>query len=553
MSAARDDATSASLEELDRLRRIGALRTVGTWDWNLATDELAWNPAHFYLVGLRDERGDGRLPLSTFFARVHPDDQERVATSLEEAKGTRGEFSSEFRILRADTQAVRWLGTRGTFFYDGETPTHGAGVVLDITQRKELEARVEGEAAERRRLELQLVEAQKMEAVGQLAGGVAHGFNNLLTVILGNIEIASHMRAAMQAPVCPQMEEIAVATERARVLVAQLLAFSRQQVVHLRTLDLNEVLRDAESLLRRAVGDAVTISLELGRRPMLVNADRGQLEQALVNLAINARDAMLSTEHGHHGRGGTLRIMTRPARQNGPSALWPSIGVGPYAELVLQDDGPGMSAEVRERIFEPFFTTKPVGVGSGLGLSQVVGIVEQCGGAIRVESEPGEGGTFLLRFPLELAAASPYPTPSDSLAAIAPPRPVPADAVILLVEDEPAVQRALVRMLEMLGLRVITADNGEEGLARYQAHRHEIHAIVTDVRMPRMNGRVMADVVHAEDPAIPIVFVTGYAMEENLVKSPRESFVPKPLTSNRLAEAFTQLGVPIQTERRPLA
>jgi signal transduction histidine kinase/CheY-like chemotaxis protein len=553
MTAARDAAVSASIEELDRLRRIVGLRSVGTWDWNLTTNELVWNPVHFELVGLRDARGDGRVDLAVFIERVHPDDREAVTASLHEARGSRAEFSAEFRVIRADDEAVRWIGTRGLFFYDGDTPTHGAGVVLDITTRKELELRVESEAEERRRLELQLVETQKMEAIGQLAGGVAHGFNNLLTVILGNLETVRDMRARSDAPTCPHLGEIEEATERARTLVAQLLAFSRRQVINIRTLDLHDILRDIAPLLRRALGESVVLDLQLAPRTLPVDADRGQLEQALVNLAVNARDAMLSTDHGHHGRGGTLTVATRALTMTEAGASWSSIAPGHYVELTLRDDGAGMTDATRERIFEPFFTTKPIGVGSGLGLSQVVGIIEQCGGAIQVHSTPGQGTVFTLRFPLRAA-----PLGVAVAGTTVTPRSTPAvadmvDGAILLVEDEPAVQRALARMLQMLGQRVITAGDGEEGLARYHAHRHEIHAIVTDVRMPRMNGRLMADVVHAEDPAIPIVFVTGYTTDETLVKSSRESFVPKPLTSNRLAEAFAQLGVPLKMERRPLA
>lgn len=553
MTAARDAALSASQEELDRLRRIGALQSVGTWDWNLLTNELVWNPVHFALFGLPDTLGNGRVELGAFFERVHPEDRDRVADALQAARGSHAEFLAEFRITRADDHQLRWVATRGTFFYEGTTPTHGAGVVMDITSRKELEARVESEAAERRRLEIQLVETQKMEAIGQLAGGVAHGFNNLLTVILGNLETVRELRARTETPSCPYLGEIEEATERARTLVAQLLAFSRRQVINIRTLDLHDVLRDLVPLLRRALGESIVLDLQLPDEALRVDADRGQLEQALVNLAVNARDAMMSGEYGHHGRGGTLTMATRWLTMTGASSTWPSLVPGSYVELTVQDDGAGMPDSVRERIFEPFFTTKPVGVGSGLGLSQVVGIIEQCGAAMRVHSMPGQGTIFTLRFPLRAAPVSLTPPIATVAVKRAPSASGVVDSAVLLVEDEPAVQRALARMLQMLGQRVITAGDGEEGLARYHQHRHEIHAIVTDVRMPRMNGRLMADVVHAEDPAIPIVFVTGYTTDETLVKSSRESFVPKPLTSNRLAEAFEQLGVPLKMERRPLA
>jgi PAS domain S-box-containing protein len=535
-SSSQSPADSVPCDELIRLRRIVSLGSVGTWDWDLRADLLTWNLAHCRLFGLPDSLADAPVPLATFYAHVDPDDGARVGAALAAARSRGHEFAAEFRIVRADTGETRWLESRGTFFLEHGEAAHGAGVVMDITARKALEARVEREAEERRRLEEQLHQAQKMEAIGQLAGGVAHDFNNLLTVIMGNVEFARGL-GVVGTGAKAELDEIDQASTRARTLVAQLLAFSRKQVVQIRTLDLPEVLRAADPLLRRVVGDEVRLDIDCGGDPLPIAADRGQLEQVLINLAGNARDAMRTPLHGCAGTGGTLHIRTRRVSSEGGETAWPRLVAGDYAELILRDTGHGMTAEVRDRIFEPFFTTKPLGEGTGLGLSQVVGIVDQCGGAISVQTAPGEGTEVRLRFPLQQTA------PVGATTSPAEERERRGVQTILLVEDEPAVRRALSRMLESLGQRVLTAADGQEGLTLWTAHRDEISAIVTDVRMPHMNGRLMADLVRERAAALPIVFVSGYAADDTLVKSPRDYFVPKPLTSTGLVEAFASLGL----------
>jgi len=526
----------APRDDLGRLRRLVSIGSVGTWDWDLGTDLLTWNQAHCRLFGLATTMADAPIPLDAFYARVLPEDGVRVGAALAAARSSGHEFAAEFRIARADTGAIRWMESRGTFFVVDGTATHGAGVLLDITARKELELRVERDAEERRRLEEQLHQAQKMEAIGQLAGGVAHDFNNLLTVIMGNVEFARGL-GVVGTGAKAELDEIDQASSRARTLVAQLLAFSRKQVVQIRTLDLPEVVREAESLLRRIVGDEIHLSIDLADEPLPIAADRSQLEQVLVNLAGNARDAMRTPLHGCAGTGGMLQIRTRRIRSGGGETAWPRLHAGEYAELILRDTGHGMTDDVRTRIFEPFFTTKPVGEGTGLGLSQVVGIVDRCGGAMTVQTAPGQGTEVCLRFPLQqlpVTGASAVPAGEAERRGV---------QTILLVEDEPAVRRALSRMLESLGQRVLTAADGEEGLTLWNAHRDEISAIVTDVRMPHMNGRLMADVVRERAASLPIVFVSGYAADDTLVKSARDYFVPKPLTSSGLVAAFTSLGL----------
>ena len=456
--------------ELMRLRRLMSLGSVGTWDLDLITDRVTWSRAHYRLFGVTESVHP--LTSAIFFGCIHPDDRARVQATLEQARMAQAEFCAEFRVVRQDDGTTIWAESHGTFFYEAGEAVRGAGICLDITRRKTLEAALETDQAARRSLEAKLFEAQKMEAIGQLAGGVAHDFNNLLTVIMGNVEFARRLGPEADAR-HPELDEIEQATTRAQTLVAQLLAFSRKQVVQIRTLDLRAVLLRAEPMLRRILGPDVSLALATTTTPEPVAADDRQLEAVLVNLLLNARDAVLTAAHGYSGRGGTITVTLRRVTHTLAEAPhWPMLAHGAFAELVVQDTGHGMTAEVRDRIFEPFFTTKPIGTGTGLGLSQVMGIVEQCGGAIRVDSHPGEGTTVALRFPLQ-AAVSPTLTPTSSGSHRA------VQSTVLLVEDEPAVRRALTRMLEVLGQRVLSA-------ADVQIHGHPVIFSLTGERRLRV-------------------------------------------------------------------
>ena len=392
---------------------------------------------------------------------------------------------------------------------------------------------------ERKRLEEQLRQAQKMETVGRLAGGVAHDFNNLLTAILG---YSDFVQAALPPddPVQRDVAEIVRAAERAARLTAQLLAFSRRQVMQFRPLDLNELVLDMGRMLRRVVGEDIELAVLPVAERGQVNADRSQLEQVLINLAVNARDAMPD--------GGKLTIRTADvtlpdphssARQGPAQRVAPLIGgaeeplpAGHYVLLSVADTGCGMDAEVMSHLFEPFFTTKEVGKGTGLGLATVYGIVKQHGGDIQVRSEPGRGTTFDIYLP-RLTEPAAHARPSAAKETL--PR---GHERILLVEDEPTVRATLARMLRGLGYAVWEAGSGEEALRLVQRNRLELDLLVTDVVMPHMGGRELADRLAVECPTCGVLFMSGYTNDAILrhgVSEQRAALLEKPFGLRDLA------------------
>ena len=381
------------------------------------------------------------------------------------------------------------------------------GVATDITERKDLEA--------------QLRHAQKMEAVGRLAGGVAHDFNNLLTVIQGHSQVMLGKMPPTDT-LRTSAEEIQKAGARGVLLTRQLLAFSRKDVVSPRVLDLGEVVRDMESMLHRLIGEDVRLVTRTGQWPLLVRADRGQIEQVLANLAVNARDAM--------PQGGELAIEVSALeiREGAPGG---GLAPGPYVALTAVDEGSGMGPDVLAHLFEPFYTTKEQGKGTGLGLSVVYGIVRQSGGDVLVESEPGRGATFRILLP-RIAEADAPQAPSAS-ATNRGEASAKGEGAVLLVEDESAV-RALARdFLHVLGYEVIEADCGEKALALFERHASEIRAVVSDVVMPGMSGVELARRLVAIKPELKILLMSGYAKDSFDAKDiarGRFSFLQKPYT-----------------------
>ncbi|OWK38641.1 diguanylate cyclase/phosphodiesterase (GGDEF & EAL domains) with PAS/PAC sensor(s) [Fimbriiglobus ruber] len=388
---------------------------------------------------------------------------------------------------------------------------HFTGVVRDITARRKLEA--------------QFRQAQKMEAVGRLAGGVAHDFNNILTVINGYSDLllwelaeGDHRQESVVA--------IRDAGERAARLTQQLLAFSRKAIVVPQVLDLNTLVRESERLLRRLIGEDVALFVTEGADVDRINADPGQVEQVIMNLAVNARDAMPT--------GGRLDIETRAVDLDETDrAVYPDLKPGRYTELAVTDTGCGMTPEVRAKIFEPFFTTKDVGQGTGLGLAVVHGIIAQVGGAIAVGSEVGVGTTIRVLFPVAGVAAV-SPTPDG-------PRPLPllrGTETVLLVEDEEAV-RAIARVaLESQGYTVLLASRGPQAVRTVETHPGPIHLLATDVVMPEMSGRELSEIVRARCPALRVLFLSGYTddtiIRHGIVGS-RDAFLQKPFTPLGLA------------------
>ena len=390
----------------------------------------------------------------------------------------------------------------------------------------------------RRQLEEQLRQAQKMEAVGQLAGGIAHDFNNLLTVILGHAGLMVD-ELSDRDPLRESAQEIRDAGDRAAAMTAQLLAFSRRQVLAPALIDLNDLVTNIERLLRRMIGEDVVLETTLLPGLGQVLADAGQVEQVLMNLAVNARDAMPD--------GGSLGITLAEETIDGRSPSSPSsrsaLAPGRYVTMSVTDSGTGMTAETRAHMFEPFYTTKGMDKGTGLGLATAYGIVRQSGGDIGVESTLGEGTTFKVYLPRldhETAAARPTPVISRM-------RP-PATETLLLVEDEAAVRRLTRRVLEERGYRVLEAADGNEALTISRRHGGPIHLLLTDVVMPRMNGRELAAIFSAERPEARVLYMSGYPDDSVLQAGlgGQVPFLQKPFTPDGLAAKLRDaLGPPL--------
>jgi signal transduction histidine kinase/ligand-binding sensor domain-containing protein/CheY-like chemotaxis protein len=381
--------------------------------------------------------------------------------------------------------------------------------------------------ADRKRAEEELRQSQKMEAVGRLAGGVAHDFNNLLTVIKGNAELGLADIDSKEA-VKEELEEIERAAERASSLTRQLLAFSRKQILKPRTLSLNEMVTDISRMLRRTVGEDIDLKLVLDPELGTVRADPGQLEQVLLNLVVNARDAM--------PRGGELRIETRNVSAAEVEGFTDAERV-PHVAIVVADTGTGMAPGVRDRVFEPFFTTKEQGKGTGLGLSTVYGSVKQSGGFVRVESEEGQGSTFTVYLPREQHA--------DELRVTAEFEAFQSgSATVLLVEDEDAVRRLATRVLSRAGYRVLAAAGGEQALDVAAGFEGTIDLLMTDVVMPGMSGRELAEVLLPARPAMRLLYASGYtedAIVRHGVSSLETAFLEKPFTPNALLQKVRQV------------
>jgi two-component system, cell cycle sensor histidine kinase and response regulator CckA len=445
------------------------------------------------------------------FANVHPEDRERV--------------QKVFRELRDEVAGSRHLGYRFRH-------KDGTWRILDTFARNLLDdPDVRGivlnrrDVTDQRRLEEQLQQAQKLESVGRLAGGIAHDFNNILTVILTCAEEIKDSLAAGRAVASDSADDIVSAGRRASDLTRQLLAFARKQVIAPVILDLNEVVRGSEKLLRRVLGEDVALRVELQPGIWNTRCDRGQTEQIILNLAVNARDAM--------PRGGDLTVATANVVLSDDPELRP----GEYVQLSVRDSGAGMTAEVKAHLFEPFFTTKAVGKGTGLGLATVYGIVKQSGGHVRVTSELGDGTTFEILLPRSLAAAS----TATMHTVVSTQR---GDETILVVEDEPLVRSVTVRTLRGAGYTVLEASGAQEALAVRPAELQRAQLLITDVVMPDMNGRALAEALRGRRADLQVLYVSGYtrdAIAERGVLGEGIEFLAKPFTGPALLARVRQL------------
>jgi two-component system cell cycle sensor histidine kinase/response regulator CckA len=383
------------------------------------------------------------------------------------------------------------------------------------------------DVSEQRRLEAQLLQSQKMEAVGRLAGGVAHDFNNLLGVITGYSGLLGRSLPPNDAVALNRVDQIKKAAERATGLTRQLLAFSRKEIIQPKVLDLNEIVPDVERMLLRLIGEDVELTTKLAAGLGRVKADRGQIDQVLMNLAVNARDAMPN--------GGQLIIETANIVLDEQYARrHPDVTAGPYVVLTVSDTGHGMDEATRSHIFEPFFTTKPEGEGTGLGLATVFGIAKQSAGHVNVYSEPGQGATFKFYLPRvneELDAGQAVEAPTRKQ----------GTETLLLVEDAEALRSMIHEILVDAGYVVLEAADPHEALARAEANRGRLDLVLTDVIMPGMYGPDLVKAVQAIDPGIGAVFMSGYtneAVSRQGVLQPGTRFIQKPFTSDALLDAI---------------
>ncbi len=434
---------------------------------------------------------------------VHPDERERLLAEIA-PQGTLVPFAVEFRIVRPDG-SVRSVRANGRPVYDSAGEIYRiAGIVEDITEQRMLEA--------------QFRQANKMDAIGRLASGIAHDFNNLLTVILGFSEMMA-ADTALPDQHAKDLAEITEAGRRASGLTKQLLAFSRQQVMHTTPLEVNGLITDMQSMLGRLIGERIEVALTLAPNLPLAIGDRGQLEQVVMNLVINARDAMPG--------GGRVTIETATVELENSVLNGETVAQGQYVMFGVTDTGSGMSQETQRRLFEPFFTTKKIGEGTGLSLSTVYGIIRQSKGHIRVDSELGRGTTFNVYLPSanpDVAVLGPDPVAAAPV--------TQASETVLLVEDEASVRRLAKRVLTKAGYRVLEAANGNDAEGIFAQHASAIDLLVTDVVMPGCTGPELVGRLRAHAPALRVLYMSGYLSAQQRLEIDRNlPFVQKPFSA----------------------
>ncbi len=519
---ARDMTESKRIEEALResqMRYIEATRAgkITVWEWDAARNRFFHDPVFWENLGYSERDVDQRPDL--WRTVIHPDDRETIDFEIQRClAGESISLNLEHRLV-GDNGDLRWAYVRGETYGDGRRMV---GTVQDITDKKKMQ-----EA--NKKLEAQYRQSQRLESVGRLAGGVSHDLNNLLTPILGYGEILlldidehDRRRAAV--------ESIVQAGLRAKDLVNQLLAFSRKQVLSFQPLDLNDVVNRFEKLIRRTIRENITIRVVSKVSLPPIEGDRGRLEQVLMNLAVNAQDAMPD--------GGELIIETGVAQLDTAfTAKHSGLVPGRYVMLGVSDTGMGMDEETRENIFEPFFSTKGEH-GAGLGLATSYGVVKQHKGVVFVYSEPGKGSTFKIYFPVSAKNRVRFEK------AVAPPRNLHGTETVLLAEDDPHVRELSASLLERFGYTVLPAKSGEHAMTIFRNQNGKVDILLTDVIMPDMNGRELASMAMARQPDLKVLYMSGYTdnvIARHGVLEEGVAFIQKPFTIHTLADKVREI------------
>ncbi|MGH7197215.1 MAG: PAS domain S-box protein, partial [Candidatus Omnitrophota bacterium] len=508
----RKRAENALRESEERFRTLTLLAPVGIFLTDAQGDCLFVNQRWCDITGLTIEKAKGE----GWAAVLHPEDHERVHREWSTVS-KREKFASEYRFRRPDGK-VTWVSDNVVPLLDEKGKKIGyLGTVADVTERRQMED--------------QLRQSQKMEAVGRLAGGIAHDFNNILTAITGYTELA--LKSDTSESVHADLEEVYKAAERASGLTRQLLSFSRRQTVDSRIIQPNELVRNMDKMLRRVIGEDVEFLIKMGKEVKPVKADPGQLEQVIVNLVVNARDAL--------EKGGRVTLETSSASLDETSAFQHEAGgPGEYGLLTVKDTGHGMTDEVKKHLFEPFFTTKESGKGTGLGLATCYGIVKQAGGFIDVQSEPGKGTAVTVYLPVAAkgAEAGPEEKSADGVTPV-------GKEMVLLVDDESTVRSFAARILRQQGYSVLEASSGPEALEMLKLRdARDLRLLFTDVMMPKMNGTELAEKLKALRPGVKVLFASGFT-DEPLVREGvgrwKKAFLAKPFSAEALARKVREV------------
>lgn len=519
----------------ERLRLALAAANMGTWEWDLASDRVLWSDGHFRILGY--EPGEFEPTYAHWRSRVHPEDLSLVEAALREARERGGAYQCEYRVVWPDG-SVRWTQARGRYLLGaGRAARRMHGIMHDITESRlvaealsRLNAELETKIAERT---VQLVEAQKLDAVGQITGTLAHDFNNLLAAIQGNLEVLRHRLATDPAGI-KLVDGALQGAQRGGDLTRRLLSFVRRQDLQSRPADLRELVQGMDDLLRRAVGPMIEIRAEVAADLWLAVVDPNQFELSLLNLAVNARDAMSS--------GGTLtfRLHNETVRDSAPYP--PELRPGDYVRVAVDDTGSGMDTATLTRATEPFFTTKVDGKGTGLGLASVHSLALQSGGALRLSSSPGIGTTVEMWIPR--AAEAPASLPEPGLATRSD-SPAAGKLNVLLVEDDFLIAMSTQAVLEDLGHRVRVAPSGGKALEQLAADP-AIDIVITDHAMPGMTGVELAEHIRTAWPGMPILLATGYGHDGDGATTLPLPRIAKPYSQQQLAQAIrTVVGAPV--------